>query len=202
MAEAERFAGSTATVALVAPGRVVVAHCGDSRAVLCRRSGAALEVTRDHRPAGRALGAQAEAARVAATGAWVADGRVMGVLAVSRAFGDYEFKAGRDAFLASGAEQGLWSAATAEGRVLSAAPVVVTPEVNEVPIDDGAFEFLLIASDGLWDSITSVQACQFVRAELGRNGRDAAAAAAKLAEHAVKRRRSQDNVAAVLVLLT
>ena len=142
------------------------------------------------------------AARVTATGAWVADGRVMGVLAVSRAFGDYEFKAGRDAFLATGAAQGLWSAASAEGRVLSAAPVVVTPEVNEVPIDGGAFEFLLIASDGLWDSITSVQACQFVRAELGRNGRDAAAAAAKLAEHAVKRRRSQDNVAAVVVLLT
>lgn len=201
MSEPERFAGSTATVALVAPGRVVVAHCGDSRAVLGRRSGTALEFTRDHRPAGRQLAAQAEAARVAATGAWVADGRVMGVLAVSRAFGDFEFKAGRDAFLATGAAQGLWPAAQAEGRVLSGAPVVATPEVNEVETPPGSFEFLIIASDGLWDCITSVQAVQFIHAELGRNGRDAAACAKKLAEHAVKRRRSQDNVAAVIVLL-
>lgn len=37
---------------------------------------------------------QAEVGRVEATGAWVLDGRVCGVLAVSRAFGDPEFKVG------------------------------------------------------------------------------------------------------------
>lgn len=201
MTEEERFAGSTATVALVAPGRVVVAHCGDSRAVLCTAGGTTLEVTRDHRPAGRGLGQQAEAARVLATGAWVADGRVMGVLAVSRAFGDFEFKDGRNAFLAGGAAQGLWPAAQAEGRALLTAPVVATPEVSEVPLPEGAFQFLLLASDGLWDAITSQQAVLYVRTELARNGGDAQAAAAKLAEHAVKRRRSQDNVAAIVVML-
>ena len=35
---------------------------------------------------------EAETARVQAAGGWVADGRVCDVLAVSRAFGDREFK--------------------------------------------------------------------------------------------------------------
>ena len=40
------------------------------------------------------VGAQvkAETARVKATGAWIYDGRVCNILAVSRAFGDWEFK--------------------------------------------------------------------------------------------------------------
>jgi len=35
---------------------------------------------------------KAETSRVKATGAWIYDGRVCNILAVSRAFGDWEFK--------------------------------------------------------------------------------------------------------------
>jgi protein phosphatase 1A len=199
--EPQRLAGSTGTVALLRRGRCVVANCGDSRAVLCRANGSALDLSPDHRPSGRSLAGQAEAKRVADTGAWVKDGRVMGVLAVSRAFGDWEFKAGRDAFLASGAAEGLWSAASVAGRTLASAPVVATPDVNEVALADGD-QFVLIASDGLWDYSSSAQAVLFVRGELTRNGGDAAAAAEALVAHAVRRRRSQDNVAAVVIMLS
>jgi hypothetical protein len=43
-------------------------------------------------------------ARVESTGAWVVDGRVCGVLAVSRAFGDPEFKVRRGGAGASGVQ--------------------------------------------------------------------------------------------------
>ena len=194
------MAGSTGTVALLSPGRLVVAHVGDSRAVLCRRNGTAFDLCADHRPSGRALAAQAEVARVAAAGAWVADGRVMGILAVSRAFGDYEFKGGRQEFLAHGTARGLWPPAAAAGKSLAAAPVVATPDVSEVVLAESD-QFVIIASDGLWDCTTSAQAVLFVRGELARSGGDAQAAAEALVAHAVKRRRSQDNVAAVVVRL-
>lgn len=49
---------------------------------------------------------EAEKARVEAAGGWVADGRVCDVIAVSRAFGDLQFKedAGRQEMLAFGVE--------------------------------------------------------------------------------------------------
>ena len=55
---------------------------------------------------------QAEVERVEGVGAWVADGRVCDVLAVSRAFGDTEFKGeGLQEMLASGVECVLLPAA-------------------------------------------------------------------------------------------
>lgn len=49
---------------------------------------------------------EAEIARVEAAGGWVADGRVCDVIAVSRAFGDSQFKeeAGRQDMLQTGIE--------------------------------------------------------------------------------------------------
>lgn len=40
--------GSTAVVAIVTPEKIVVANCGDSRAVLCRK-GKAIPLSRDHK---------------------------------------------------------------------------------------------------------------------------------------------------------
>ena len=40
--------GSTAVVAIVAPKKIVVANCGDSRAVLCR-NGRAIPLSYDHK---------------------------------------------------------------------------------------------------------------------------------------------------------
>jgi len=47
--EVGELVGSTALVAVVGRGEVHLAHCGDSRAVLCRK-GAAISLTSDHKP--------------------------------------------------------------------------------------------------------------------------------------------------------
>nr|CAB3481812.1 unnamed protein product [Digitaria exilis] len=77
--------GSTAVVALLVRGRLVVANCGDSRAVLCRGH-AAVPLSVDHKPE-RAD----ELARIEAAGGrvlYINGHRVRGILAMSRALGD------------------------------------------------------------------------------------------------------------------
>ncbi|XP_052175010.1 protein phosphatase 2C 37-like [Diospyros lotus] len=81
--------GSTAVVAVVAPDKVVVSNCGDSRAVLCR-NGVAVPLTSDHKP-----DREDELERIEKAGGRVIywDGpRVLGVLAMSRAIGDNYLK--------------------------------------------------------------------------------------------------------------
>lgn len=81
--------GSTAVVAIVTPEKIVVANCGDSRAVLCRK-GKAIPLSRDHKP-----DRPDELSRIEAAGGRVIywDGpRVLGVLAMSRAIGDKYLK--------------------------------------------------------------------------------------------------------------
>ncbi|XP_065008148.1 probable protein phosphatase 2C 30 isoform X3 [Musa acuminata AAA Group] len=81
--------GSTAVVAVIGPTRIVVANCGDSRAVLCR-NGAPIPISSDHKP-----DREDELQRIEAMGGRVIywDGaRVLGVLAMSRAIGDSYLK--------------------------------------------------------------------------------------------------------------
>ena len=195
----ERDAGSTATVVLARRGKVVAANVGDSRAVLCR-AGAAVDLTTEHRVYGKSAAASAEAARVKAAGGWLDDGRVCGVLAVSRAFGDPGLKrAGLGATLRQGVEDGAWTAEFARERSeegFSADPVVPTPDVTALATTDRD-EFVVVASDGLWDVLPSRDAVRVARAAL-RRGAGPAGAAAALVEAAVKRR-TPDNVAVVVV---
>ncbi|CAL8999125.1 unnamed protein product [Prunus brigantina] len=81
--------GSTAVVAVVTPDKIVVANCGDSRAVLCR-NGKAFPLSVDHKP-----DRPDELKRIEEAGGRVIywDGpRVLGVLAMSRAIGDNYLK--------------------------------------------------------------------------------------------------------------
>ncbi|XP_022737544.1 probable protein phosphatase 2C 75 isoform X2 [Durio zibethinus] len=74
--------GSTAVVALLTPEHIVVANCGDSRAVLCR-GGKAIPLSSDHKP-----DRSDELARIEAAGGrviFVNGARVEGILAMSRA---------------------------------------------------------------------------------------------------------------------
>ncbi|KAL5991763.1 hypothetical protein ACLOJK_012674 [Asimina triloba] len=81
--------GSTAVVAVVGPEKIVVANCGDSRAVLCR-NGKPIPLSSDHKP-----DRPDELERIQSAGGRVIywDGpRVLGVLAMSRAIGDHYLK--------------------------------------------------------------------------------------------------------------
>lgn len=124
--------GSTAVVAVVGPRHLIVANCGDSRAVMCR-GGAAIPLSSDHKP-----DRPDELERIQAAGGRVIfwDGaRVFGVLAMSRAIGDSYLK-----------------------------PFVIPdPEVRVLERKDGEDEFLILASDGLWDVVSNEVACHVVR---------------------------------------
>ncbi|CAL9204083.1 unnamed protein product [Musa hybrid cultivar] len=81
--------GSTAVVALVGGGRLIVANCGDSRAVLSR-GGRAVPLSDDHKP-----DRPDELARIEAAGGrviYLNGARVYGILAMSRALGDKYLK--------------------------------------------------------------------------------------------------------------
>ncbi|KAF2311806.1 hypothetical protein GH714_026815 [Hevea brasiliensis] len=120
--------GSTAVVAVLTSENIVVANCGDSRAILCR-GGRAVPLSFDHKP-----DRPDELARIEAAGGrviFVNGARVEGILAMSRAIGDKYLK-----------------------------PVVTSePEITftkREPED----ECLILASDGLWDVLSSELACE------------------------------------------
>nr|BAJ98410.1 predicted protein [Hordeum vulgare subsp. vulgare] len=76
--------GSTAVVALLVRDRLIVANCGDSRAVLSR-AGVAVPLSHDHKP-----DRPDEMARIKAAGGkviFINGARVRGILAMSRALG-------------------------------------------------------------------------------------------------------------------
>ncbi|OEL13923.1 putative protein phosphatase 2C 51 [Dichanthelium oligosanthes] len=173
-----RTVGSTAVVAVVGQRRIIVANCGDSRAVLSR-GGVAVPLSTDHKP-----DRPDELQRVEAAGGRVINWngyRVLGVLATSRSIGDYYLK-----------------------PYVSAEPEVTVVERTDQD------EFLILASDGLWDVVSNEVACKIARNCLsGRAasmfpdsvaGRTAADAAALLTELAMSRG-SKDNISVVVVEL-
>ena len=84
--EGKSFAGCTATVILVTRTEIICANAGDSRTVLSRAA-RAKEMSEDHKPDNAG-----EMARIQRSGGFVEDGRVNGMLALSRALGDFEYK--------------------------------------------------------------------------------------------------------------
>lgn len=165
--------GCTANVVLVdhLQQKVYCANAGDARSVLCRRvkgktgqyAYRAVDLSSDHRPS-----VASERRRIQAAGSRVAfdddndescGGRVEGLLAVSRAFGDFDFKQA--------------SSLSAQQQAVTCFPdVTVNNLFIKATTDDGdRDEFILTACDGIWDCLTSQQACDFVVDRLKRSKR-------------------------------
>lgn len=173
--------GSTAVVACVIGGWVFCANCGDSRAVLCRE-GRAIQLSLDHTPA-RAD----ELARIEAAGGFVSWGRVMGRLALSRAFGDADYKVPTSELRASGNGQ----------SVITAEPEIRWERLT--PQD----EFLLLGCDGLFDVFSTQEAVDFARKHLAAmppGEQDPNRTVRDLVREAIQSRGSRDNVTAMLVV--
>lgn len=194
LGDPECWSGSTATVVFITSKYIVTANVGDSRAVLGKK-GRTFDVSSDHRPLGSSKVGREEIKRVSDCGGWVQSMRVCGILAVTRAFGDYEFKGGRQELLEDLRVGGIPKSAT-----LKKPPIVALPDVRFIERTDHD-DFLIIATDGLWDVMNSAQAVTFVRSLVKRDpsySMDQVARA--LVERAIKSR-TQDNVSCIVVNL-
>ncbi|XP_010375777.1 probable protein phosphatase 1N [Rhinopithecus roxellana] len=132
--------GSTAVALLVSPRFLYLAHCGDSRAVLSR-AGAVAFSTEDHRPL-----RPRERERIHAAGGTIRRRRVEGSLAVSRALGDFAYK-------------------EAPGRPPELQLVSAEPEVAALA-RQAEDEFMLLASDGVWDTMSGAALAGLVASRL------------------------------------
>ncbi|KAI4461428.1 protein phosphatase 2c [Holotrichia oblita] len=134
--------GTTAVVALLKGNELYVANAGDSRCVLCR-NGKAVAMSFDHNP----FLAQEEA-RVKKAGGYVGrDGRVNGGLNLSRALGDHSYK---------------------QNKELSDREQIITalPDVKTITIKPGEDEFMILACDGIWNSMSRQKVVDFVRTRI------------------------------------
>ncbi|KAH7404411.1 hypothetical protein KP509_15G024500 [Ceratopteris richardii] len=161
--------GTTAVVAVMSSSHIVIANCGDSRALLCK-GGEAIALSQDHKPE-----RVDETRRIEAAGGCVTPWkgyRVAGLLALSRAIGDRYLK-----------------------RYVIAEPDMVYLERSD---ED---EFLILASDGLWDVIDNESACHVARRCFASSQRDdlASATAASTLVKLAFSKGSQDNISVVVV---
>jgi len=171
--------GSTAVAVCIVGAWLWCANVGDSRAVLCRE-GKAILLSLDHKP-DRAD----EIARIQAAGGFVTFGRVMGRLAITRAFGDLDCQAA-PSLLGNGNGE----------KVIVAEPEVRLERIT--PQD----EFLLIACDGLFDVFSTQDAVDFVRAHMATmppGEQDPKSTARAIVHEAINERGSRDNVTAMVV---
>ncbi|KAL7003634.1 Serine/threonine-protein phosphatase PP2A catalytic subunit [Sarracenia purpurea var. burkii] len=191
----EDESGSTATVMFIGNERLFIAHVGDSCVVLSR-SGKAEALTNPHRPYGSNMASLQEIRRIKEAGGWIVNGRICGDISVSRAFGDMRFKTKKNEMLERGVEEGRWQQKFISRIQFIGDLVTATPDIFQATLGSDV-EFILLASDGLWDYINSSDAVNFVRNQLRQHG-DVQLACEALGRAALDRR-SQDNVSIVIV---
>jgi len=186
------WVGCTCVVCLLEPEAIIVANCGDSRAVLSRRR-KALPLSEDHKP-----NLPVESERIHLAGGTVerrqvgtiVQYRVNGNLNLSRSIGDLEYKKN--------------TALPPSGQMISA-----TPDVQSLKREAGD-EFLIVACDGIWDVMDNQEVVDFVHERLPqqlKSGRPLSGIMEELMDHCISPDLSTtnglggDNMTAMIVLL-
>lgn len=164
--------GCTAIVALVTPTHIIVANSGDSRSVMAK-GGRTVEMSFDHKPIN-----PGERTRIQNAGGLVRSNRVNGDLAVSRALGDFSYKARADL--------------PAEQQQVSAEPDI---EVQQI---DATEEFLVLACDGIWDVMSNDEICAYIRQLMDNGESDLKLIAEEILDNCL-RAGSRDNMSVVIV---
>jgi len=164
--------GCTAVVTLVTPDHVVCANAGDSRAFL--KSSGALRpspLSEDHKPSN-----PAEAKRIRAAKGYVQQHRVNGLLAVSRALGDFEFKQSKTK--------------PPEEQQVSPFPDI------EIQLIRGV-DYIVLACDGIFDVLTTDDCARAVQ-RYRDEGNDEAKVCELMLDKCLAKK-STDNMSIILV---
>jgi serine/threonine protein phosphatase PrpC len=165
-------AGSTLLALLLVDDKLYIANVGDSRAVLGRGT-EAQQLTRDHKPA--CLQEQQRIEKDDPAADISCDGYMYGELGVARAIGSQHLK-----------------------RDPSKRALIPTPDLISVQLRQED-DFVVLATDGLWDKVDNSEAVQVMRRSLATS-RDAHTAARALVDRA-QRLSSHDNISVVTVVL-
>ena len=171
----------------------------NSRAVLCN-GGVAQALSKDHKV--ETDGPDAD--RIRKAGGWISQGRLCGLLNISRSFGDLEFKGGQAVPRGGSFGDLEFKGATLVGAAtcaesFSADLLTADPELCVVPLLP-THEFLVMGCDGVFDVVSSQEAVNCVRESLHVSGGDVAVAANVLVKKAL-RYGTTDNVTVVVVAL-
>lgn len=192
--------GSTAVVALIINGTMLyVANCGDSRCILSSKARGIKTMSYDHKP--QNIG---ELIRINDNGGTVSLGRVGGVLALSRAFSDFQFKRGvvyKNTNPMRISANGNHNSPTPPQE----AQVSVEPDVLMHKLDFNKDEFLVLACDGIWDIYNNTRLIQFIKYHL-MQGMKLDGIMTKLLDHGIAQANSStgvgfDNMTAIVVVL-
>jgi len=161
-----RCSGATCVMAALAGDRLELSNCGDSRAVLGRRnmngSYSPIPLTNDHKP-----DKPEERKRILSCGGHLGCRQVM----VSQgARGPVTVPVGptRVWYQFRGDTLGLAMSRSLGDAVVHRSGVSADPEVIEHTIDEHD-EFLLIATDGIWDVVENAQAVQIIQSFVAKN---------------------------------
>jgi len=199
-------AGTTAIVIIITPDFIVCGNAGDSRAVLCRHAnpseGAssttneAIPLSFDHKPNN-----PLEMERILKAGGLVNFSRVDGMLAVSRALGDFPFKDTNAILAASGDEDDIdYSPAkirTARDQKVSPIPDVL---IHNRKDDDNSMKdkFIIMACDGIWDVVSNEECMDLVSAMLDEGESNCGLICEELLDISLKKG-SSDNMTATVI---
>nr|XP_015625178.1 probable protein phosphatase 2C 16 isoform X1 [Oryza sativa Japonica Group] len=159
------YEGSTACVVVIRGNQMIVGHVGDSRCVLSRQGGLAIDLSFDHKPCtrteserervqnagGRSLGLRCEQVmgNYVVKEQWVL-GDFGGGVTISRSIGDFAFKKNKDL--------------DREKQMLVCDPDILADDIT----DD--MEFLVIASQGLWSCVDSADVVSYIHDRLSVEG--------------------------------
>ena len=206
MSETPDMSGSCAIVLVRNGEHLYVCNLGDSRCIVASKTTSdVLFETTDHKPNGKS-----EKQRILSAQGWVADQRVNGILATSRAFGDFSFFVDvTDSIqqvkkLKSKPEQQLVAQfglkLDSNLRLLDNPPVSAVPEIQHLIVSKPK-SYAVLCCDGVFEVMSSSSVVSFINMTWKTNESTSSEKICQLlAEHAYNLG-SEDNLSVVIVRL-
>ncbi|PNY06920.1 protein phosphatase 2C 57-like, partial [Trifolium pratense] len=198
--EEEDESGATATAIFLGDNKLLISHIGDSSVVLCR-SGKPELLTSPHRPYGSNKASLEEIKRIREADVYCLVSRLsmVGFVEILRYLvhsGTFDSKRRRMRCYEKEFRKEDGQKNTFLGSIQFKDDLVVArPDIYQVTLGSDA-EFIVLASDGLWDYMSSLDAVTFVRDQLRKHG-NTQLACESLAQ-VVLDQRTQDNVSIII----